>query len=155
MKSTTGRQLSPRPIEKDDFVPWASREANPLLKALKTFADSRYSTHFQAQTANTGVLTQVWQEDMPESSTWAIDAHVTAWTSTNAHMRLTMSGLFFRVGSGVCQQEGAVATPISITSAGGLTATLTVSGDGVQLQVNDGSNGTTDWDAVIVIQEAS
>ena len=155
LKSTTGRQLSPRPIEKDDFQSWASREAQPLLKALKVFADSRYTTHFQTQTANTGVLTQVWQEDMPQSSAWAIDAYVTAWTSSSEHMRKTLSGLFFRVGSGVCQQEGAVATPVSITSAGGLTAALALSGNGVQLQINDDGNGNTSWDVVIVIQEAS
>ena len=155
MKSTTGRQLSPRPIEKDDFQSWASREAQPLLKALKVFADSRYTTHFQTQTANTGVLTQVWQEDMPQSSAWAIDAYVTSYAPlAGAHMRRTQSGLYFRFGAAASVQEGLV-TPVSIVAGAGLTSSLSASGNGVLLQVNDGANGATNFDIVIVIQEAS
>lgn len=157
MKRTVQQPVTDRPVKSEQFDDWVKKEVNPTLKALYVFANMRYAAAFPLTTAATGTYTAIWTDEIPDNSSWFVEAMVVGRATAGGAARAgyRFQGLFYREGGGAVQ-EGATAVIVPpIESVVAFDARFAVSGNDVLVQVLDDGARTVAWQAIIAVQEVT
>ncbi len=156
MKRTVPQAVSARGVKAEQFEDWAKKEANPTMRALYLFANQRYSTAQSLTTSASGAYAAIWTDDIPDNSSWIVEAHVVGRATAGGAARAgyKIAALFYREGGGAVQQ-GATTVIMSAESVAAFDARFAVSGNAVTVQVLDDGVRTMAWVAIIQVQEVT
>lgn len=154
MKNTIPAALSDREIKSEkELVEWANRELRPVVRQARAVLNNRYDAVFELSTAGTGAFTNIWTSDaMPTGSAWLVVAHVIAYTTSGTAQRgaYIRRGLFYN-DAGTVAQQGTTVAEYTEESAAGADVRLQVSGQTIQLDVQDDGVSTFSWRAFVTV----
>ena len=132
---------------------WQFKESAPFEREVRSFANQREFIQKIGTTDGTGAFLQLYQEDMPFTSVWAVDAYFLGRCLNGDFMRATISTLFKRISGAAPVRQGVGTLVLSIASGGSMSGDISVSGNGMQVRFSDGGTGIANASVVVCIQE--
>lgn len=146
MKATIERPLNPGKTGLEKVTEEAVIQMRNALNMVGSF-------RADVTTAATGALTPVWtSEDLGLNTDYEVTAKVVGSSAD-----LTVYASYVRVArfaraTGAAAQLGATQAPVTIESAAGLDATISLSGNAVVVSVDDDALGAVRWRAYVEVR---
>jgi hypothetical protein len=102
VKLTVDRAVSAKQLDKEAVLPWANKEAIPLLRDLRDFANREITIAVDMTTTGTE-RPLLWSSDeMPTDAAWTVEATVLALAPTGSMTRGQRAG-FYSVGGALSE----------------------------------------------------
>lgn len=148
METTVSPPVSSREIKEEEVVAWANKEALPVLRELRDFANAEQVAASNVVTVGDGEWSTLWVSDpIPTGVAVRVVADVIGQGDEEAACYQRVA--FFRNEGGTLTQIGATQAPWTLETAAGADVRLEVAGQTITLDVRDDGAEAFSWHSIV------